>query len=181
MYAKSLEKLQRNDEYIHVVLKLLSKIAAAENERQLRKSTLRLGSPSSLSKGGPLSTSTYLHELLEITKTLQNEVKVPLQNFFGRVEVDGTPRYHPEKDSFALQLRLRYLLSEELTIEKARVKVTALNGDSRRDIWLESTGPSVFKNGSGVLLVESNVSLCSFDCAYSANIFLGDCTRHLYC
>jgi len=159
MYAKSLEKLQRNDEYIHVVLKLLSKIAAAENERQIRKAALRLGSPSSLSKGEPLPTSTYLRDLLEITKTLQNEVKVPLQDFFGRVEVDGTPRYHPEKDSFALQIRLRYLLPEELTIEKAKVRITALNGDSRREIWLESTGPSVFKNGSGILLVESSVSL----------------------
>jgi trafficking protein particle complex subunit 10 len=158
MYAKSLKKLQRKGEYVRVVLKLLEKVAAAENERQVRKSTLRFGSPSSSSNEGPVSTSSYLHELLEITKTLQHEINVPLRDFFGRVEVDSTPQYHPEKDSFALQLRLRYLLSEELTIEKARVKITALNGDAKREIWLETTGPSVFKNGSGVLLVQTNVS-----------------------
>ncbi|TVY19272.1 Trafficking protein particle complex subunit 10, partial [Lachnellula arida] len=156
MYAKSLKKLQRKEDYVRVVLELLGKVAATENAKQIRKSTLRIRSPSSSSNEEPVSTSSYLHELLEITKTFQRDSSVPLQHFFGRVEVDSTPRYHPERDSFALQLHLRYLLSEVLTIEKARVKITALYGDTKREIWLETTGPSVFKNGSGVLLVQTN-------------------------
>ncbi|TVY40984.1 Trafficking protein particle complex subunit, partial [Lachnellula occidentalis] len=157
MYAKSLKKLQRKEDYVRVVLDLLGKVAATEDAKQARKSTLQIGSSSSSSNEESVSTSSYLHELLEITKTLQRDISVPLQHFFGHVEVDSTPRYHPEKDSFALQLRLKYLLSEVLTIEKARVRITALYGDAKRQIWLETTGPSVFKDGSGVLLVQTNM------------------------
>lgn len=161
MYAKSLKMLQRKEEYVRVVLKLLTKVAAAEKERLIRKSALRVGTSPGFKNTESLPTSSYLHDMLEIAKSLQHDINVPLQDFFGRVEVDGTPRYHPERDSFALQIRLRYLLSEELTIEKTKVKITALSGDSKREIWLETTGPSVFKNGSGLLLVQTNVS-CPF-------------------
>ncbi|TVY81832.1 Trafficking protein particle complex subunit [Lachnellula suecica] len=156
MYAKSLKKLQRKDEFVRVVLKLLEKVAAAEKERQARKSTLRLGGPSSLSSTEPPSSFSYLQELLDITKTLQHEIRVPLTDYFSRVEVDSTPRYHPGRDSFALQLRLRYLLPEELTIEKAKVRITSLDGDTKREIWLESDGPSVFKNEGGEVMVQTN-------------------------
>ncbi|KAF4635186.1 hypothetical protein G7Y89_g2916 [Cudoniella acicularis] len=173
MYAKCLEELQRKEEYVRVVLKLLSKAAAEEKERQLQKSTLGAGYPRGLGGEVSISTKSYLHDLLKITQELQHEIQVPLQNFFGRIEVDGTPRYHPEKDSFALQLQLRYLLSDDLTVEKAKVKITAISGETNREIWLETVGPSVFKNGRGTLMVTvpgtytvSHVSL------FSSNIIL---------
>jgi len=99
-----------------------------------------------------------LKELLQITKTLQRDVNVSLQNFFGRVEVDGTPRYHPEKDSIALQLRLRYLLSEDLDIDKVKVRINQTVGDTTREIWLESEGPVVIQKGNVKIMVQSNVS-----------------------
>ena len=84
---------------------------------------------------------------------------MPLQNFFSHVEVETTARYRPGKDSFALQLRLRYLLDEDINIEKARVRVTSTTGETNREIWLESAGAVAFKKGIVRIVVQSNVSL----------------------
>ncbi|KAE8452162.1 hypothetical protein EG329_001629 [Mollisiaceae sp. DMI_Dod_QoI] len=155
MYATCLRELQRKEEYVKVVLKLLSKSAMIEKERILRKSTLQIGHNSNLSPE-VLTTESYLSDLLEITKTLPHEIHVPLQNFFGHIEVDSTVRYHPEMDSFGLQLRLQYLLSDDITIEKAKVKIVPLAGETNREIWLEMEGHTVFRKGTARLSVKSN-------------------------
>lgn len=182
MYAKCLKQLQRKEEYVRVVLKLLSKAAMAEKERIRRKSDLQPGPISSFSHEELVPNEPYLEELLQITKTFQHEVQVPLQNFFSHVEVDDTPRYHSEKDSFALQLRFRYLLAENMNIEKAKVKISPVEGDGSRDIWLESEGPTLFKNGSVRLVVQTNVSLFRYGPLKIFYLLLidGD-TRHISC
>jgi hypothetical protein len=158
LYAECLKQLQRKEEYVRVVLKLLSKAAVVENERIQRKSAFKFGRTNSFNDDVIIPAEPYLEGLLQITKTLQHEVQVPLQNFFGHIEVDGTPKYHPEKDSYALQIRLRYLLQEDLTIEKANVRIGSVGGESNRDLWLESEGPVVIKPGEVTFIVQSNVS-----------------------
>ncbi|KUJ22443.1 TMEM1 family protein-like protein [Mollisia scopiformis] len=155
MYAKCLRELQRKEEYVKVVLKLLSKSAMVEKERLQRKSSFQIGSKNTFSPE-VLPTESYLSDLLEITKTLPHEVHVPLQNFFAHIEVDNTVRYHPEMDSFGLQLRLHYLLSESITIDKAKVKIVSLLGETSREIWLEMEGDTVFGKGMVKLAVKSN-------------------------
>jgi hypothetical protein len=162
LYADCLKQLQRKEEYVRVVLKLLEKSAVVENEKFKHKTALRLGSMDSLKNEPSISTEPYLGELLQITKTLQNEVQVPLQNFVGQIEVDSTPKYHPEKDSYALRIRLRYLLPEDLTVEKASVKIGHFGGDSHRDLWLESEGSVKLKQGMATIVVQSNVSHSKF-------------------
>jgi hypothetical protein len=155
MYAKCLKELQQKEEYVRVVLKLLSKSAMVESQRSLPSP---MTSPT---REELAAKETYLDELFHITKTLQHGVNVPLQNFFGHAEVDGTPRYHPEKDSFSLEIRLRYLLSEHLNVDKAKVRITPVTGDNR-DVWLENGGPLLLKNGIVKIVVQSNVSNLSF-------------------
>jgi hypothetical protein len=84
---------------------------------------------------------------------------VPLQNFFSKVEVDETVQYRSGIDVFGLQLRLQYLLADDLSIKKGRVKITPMGGDTNRDLWLETTGPLVFKNGKVQMSVQSNASI----------------------
>jgi hypothetical protein len=83
---------------------------------------------------------------------------VPLENFFGRLDVDNTANYHPQQDSFTLQLKLRYLLEDDLPIEKAKVRINATFGETNREIWLETEGPTTFKKGDCFLTVQTNVS-----------------------
>ena len=158
LYADCLKQLQRKDEYVRVVLKLLSKAAVVENERIQNKSAFKLGRINNINDEAIIPTEPYLEDLLQITKTLQHEIQVPLQNFFGHIEVDGTPKYHPQKDSYALQIRLHYLLQEELTIEKAKVKISPVGSETNKDLWLEAEGPVSLKPGVVTFVVQSNVS-----------------------
>lgn len=157
MYAKCLKELQRKDDYVRIALKLLSRAANAEKERIALKSMPR-SAISSLNHEELVPDEPYLADLLQITRTFQREVQVPLQNFFSQAEVDGTARYHSGKDSFALQIRLRYLLDEDICIDKGRVRITPSTGDAGREIWLETDGPIVFKKGIVKFVVQSNVS-----------------------
>jgi hypothetical protein len=162
LYANCLKELKRKEDYVRVVLKLLSRAAMAEKERLLRKSALKLGGGKASVQEELVPTDSYLPELLAITKSLPRELQVPLESFFGFVEVDGTPRYHPEMDSFGLQLRLQYLLADDLEIEKAKVRIVTLSGDTTRDLWLEADNPVTLKKGVVKLSVQSNVSNCRF-------------------
>ena len=157
LYAECLKQLQRKEEYVRVVLKLLSKAAAVENDKLRSKSALKFGRVESFSDEPTIPIEPYLQDVLPIAKTLQHEIQVPLQNFFGYVEVDGTPKYHPEKDSYALKIRVRYLLQEELTIEKAKVKISLVGSEIDRDLWLETEGPVLMKPGIVTFVVQSNV------------------------
>lgn len=158
LWAKSLKRLDRKEEYVRVVLKLLSKAAMVENERISRASSVRLGRARTFSVEKFTPSETYLEELLHISKSLQHEVQIPLQSFFGRVEVEGAPRYHSGQDSFALQFRLRYLLSEDIQIDKVRVKITPIDGDNNREIWLESENSLLGQKGNISVSVRSNVN-----------------------
>ncbi|KAI9053367.1 hypothetical protein LZ554_002326 [Drepanopeziza brunnea f. sp. 'monogermtubi'] len=156
MYATCLKRLERKEEYVRVVLKLLSKAAMIEHDRLLRKSAFKICQSNQFDLD-VLPNVPYLPELLETTKGLQHEFRVPLQNFCDRIEVDGTIRYHTEKDSFGLLLRIHYLLTDELPIEKAKVQITPLSGALNRELWLEMQGQTILRKGTMSLSVQSNV------------------------
>jgi hypothetical protein len=158
LYEDCLKKLGRKEEHVRVALKLISKIAMVENERVRSKSAIKLSRMNNVDEVAIKPTALSLEKLLQITKTLDHEVQVPLQNFVGRIEIDGTPKYHPEKDSYALQVRLRYLLPEELNIETAKIKISPIGSEITRELWLEAQGPLLLKPGIVTFFVHSNVS-----------------------
>ncbi|KAJ8059389.1 hypothetical protein OCU04_012340 [Sclerotinia nivalis] len=157
MYAKCLEELSRNDEYVKVVLKLLARVAMMEKEKLTRKSAFKFGPMSTFDEGDVMFSDTYLNELLLITQTLSRDIHVPLQDYFSRIEVDGTPQYHTSQDSFGLHLRLQYLLKEDFNIDKARVRIIPLMGGPGREIWLETNAAIMFTKGWNKLYVQSNI------------------------
>lgn len=158
LYSKCLKHLGRKEEYVRVVLKLLSKAAMVEKERVLHQPAFEVGRVSNFDHGPVVVPESYLAELLHIAKSLQHEVQIPLQTIFGHIEVEGTPRYQSDEDSLSLQLRFEFLLSENLSIEKARVKITPFSGDISREVWLETEDAVIFKKGITKLLVRTNVS-----------------------
>lgn len=157
LYSKSLKYLGRKEEYVRVVLKLLSKAAMVEKERVSQKSSFKIGRTPSSDLGELASPEPYLTELLQITQSLQHEVQIPLQSLFGHVGINGTPRYHAEKDSVSLQLQLLYLLSEDLGIEKAKIKITPTSEDTGREVLFETDGPIIFKKGITNFVVHTNM------------------------
>jgi trafficking protein particle complex subunit 10 len=158
MYTKCLKKLKQAEEYVRVALKLLGKGATVEKERLRRRSALRIGMRSNLESDENVPVDGYLDELMTVIPTLQRDTHVSLQTFFANVEVDDNIIYHEDQDSFMLQLKMRYLLMDDLRVEKARARMAPVAGGQGRDIWLETEDLVVIQNGITRLQFRSNVS-----------------------
>lgn len=156
MYARCLKQLQRKEEHVKVLLKLLSKAAAAEKDRRQCKSLFDAA-------GGEYPESKeikgLLGDLLLETKTILNEMRIPLSNFFSSVEIDGTPEYEDGRDGLALQLKLNSLLVDDLIVDTANVRIVSASSKPSKEIWLKKEGGITISPGKSKLRLKSNVSL----------------------
>ncbi|KAI0385690.1 trafficking protein particle complex subunit 10 [Hypomontagnella monticulosa] len=159
MYSRCLKELQRKDEYVKVMLKLLTKAAAAERDRQEQKLAFRLGKADTVDYPDSEAIKGFLGDLLTATKTLPNELRIPISSFFSVIEVDGPPEYHNGQDSISLHLKINSLLVDTLKIDSARVHIVGTANESSKEIWFELAQPVTIKPGKNKLKLNSNSTI----------------------
>ncbi|KAI1447845.1 trafficking protein particle complex subunit 10 [Annulohypoxylon stygium] len=159
MCSRCLKQLQQKDEFIKVVLKLLTNAAAAERDCQQQKSAFRLGKTEDVDYPDSEAIKGFLDDLLAATKTLPNELRIPLSSFISIVEVDGPPEYCQGRDSISLNLKVNSLLVDDLPIDSAKVRVVSAVNKSSKDIWFELTEPTVIKSGKNKIKLNSNSAI----------------------
>jgi hypothetical protein len=141
-----------------VVLKLLTKAVTLEKERLFRGSAFTLRGGSLLDSDDYISVEGYLKEVMKVMPNLNHVVTAPLQDFFASVKVDGNTRYYEDRDSFALHVKLRYLLADDLEIDCAKARMAPVTGGQGRDLWLETEDPVHLKKGIIKMQLQGNVS-----------------------
>ncbi|TGJ79819.1 hypothetical protein E0Z10_g8937 [Xylaria hypoxylon] len=97
-----------------------------------------------------------LDDLLLETKSILNEMRIPLSNFLFSIEIDGTPQYDEGRDSLALRLNLDSLLVDDLTIDAASVRIANTSSRPVKEVWLEQEGPITIRPGKSKLNLTSN-------------------------
>lgn len=137
MYSTCLRELKKNDDYVRVVLKLLSKAANSEKEKIQEKSRIKLGPREDTEYAESEAFKGFLPDFLVAAKSFNKEVKHSLLNFFTDIELEGTPIYDDGRDRFCLTLKLRSVLADPLPIDKAMMRIVAAGGS--REMWLEQT------------------------------------------
>ncbi|RYO89831.1 hypothetical protein DL762_003015 [Monosporascus cannonballus] len=157
MYSRCLKRLQRKDEYVKVMLKLLSKAALAEKERMSFHSSLRIGLKPDVDYPDSDAIKGFVSELIAETKAQQNEMRVPMSSFFSGFEVDGPPEYHDGRDSASLNFKLSSFLFDDFEIEKSRVRISNAGSGSQKEIWFESLEHVTITPGKNRLKLNSNV------------------------
>ncbi|KAI0146840.1 cis-golgi transport protein particle complex subunit [Xylariaceae sp. FL1272] len=157
MYCRCLKKLDRKDEYVKVLLKLLSKAAAAENDRRQGNVSSFLARSSIFPKNDAIEG--LLIDLLQESRALTNELRVPLSNFFSSVEVDGPPEYDQGRDSQTVKLKLDSLLVDDLVLDTARMRVVDPYSKPPKEIWFTQDGQMSIKPGKSRLELRSNTSI----------------------
>lgn len=158
MYSRCLKELQRKDEFVKVMLKLLTKASRAERERQTQMTNFRFGKKETVDYPDGDAIKGFVGELLSETKGLSEEIRLPLSSFFSGVEVDGAPEYHRGRDSFSLHLKLTSLLVDSFTADMVRARIVGQISGTQREVWLELSSPAVIKPGKNRLKLDSNVS-----------------------
>ncbi|EFQ35564.1 hypothetical protein CGRA01v4_10881 [Colletotrichum graminicola] len=159
MYSRCLKELQRKDEFIRVGLKLLAKAAAAENEKLQRRKRLSLGARSEIQYPDKSAIAGFLDDVLSVAKTLSNEVRVPLGHFFTQVEVVGPPEYHTGRDCFSLTVKLHSLLMDDLSLEKATIRLSRTTPGGAKEVWLHTPEPNTLRPGVNKLLLTSTTNV----------------------
>jgi len=156
MYSRCLKQLERKEEYVKVLLKLLTKAAAAEHDRRAARSSLK-----AIGKEYPQTEAIkgLLDGLLLVTKAkaISNEMRIPLSNFISEIEMDGTPDYDQGRDSMSVQMKVDSLLVDDLTIDTASVRIASASAKPPKEILLKREGPIVIKPGKNRLKLTSNV------------------------
>ncbi|KAK2001505.1 hypothetical protein LX36DRAFT_601142 [Colletotrichum falcatum] len=159
MYSRCLKELQRKDEFVRVGLKLLTKAAAAENEKLQRRKRLSLGPSSEVQYPDKSAIAGFLDDILSVAKTLSNEVKVPLGHLFTQVEVVGPPEYHIGRDCFSLTVKLHSLLMDDLSLEKATIRLSRTTPGGAKEVWLHTSEPNILRPGVNKLLLTSTTNV----------------------
>lgn len=137
MYSRCLRELKRNDDYVRVVLKLLSKAANSEKDRIQSKGSRKLGEQEPTEFPETEAFRGFVPDFLTAAQSFNKEVKHSLQNFFINIELEGTPVYDDGQDSFTLTLKLRSVLADPLPVDSATVRIVTAGGS--RELWLEKT------------------------------------------
>lgn len=153
MYSKCLRQLKRNDDYVRVVLKLLSKAANAEKDRIQSKSTIKFGDQETKKYANSEIFNGFLPDFLTAAKNFNKEVKHSLHNFFTDIELEGTPVYDNGQDSFTLTLRLRSVLADSLPVDKAMLRIVTTGA---RELWLETVEDLELKPGRNKIQLRCN-------------------------
>ena len=155
LYARCLKELKRNEDYVRMMLRLLSKFAAY-SQSQLSTRQRALSQPSSILDQDQLSG--YVSGLFEGLGALQKDVTAPLLDFFADLHVDPAIRLYDDKDGFQIQMGLRFLLGQQIDIDSIKVRLVSANSSQSSEHWLEGSTSFTIKSTKTNILIDSSVS-----------------------
>lgn len=165
-YARCLKKLDRKDDYVRVILKILGKKAEEATgssqagipllgSGQESSDTVLSGDPSRSSVTG---TTEFAADLLSYSAELQREISVPMNRYMRNIKVNPSIKHYDDKDGFQLQLSFQCMLGDRIPIQSAKVKISTTGDGPLREIWLESGEALTLRPGPFRLWLHSNVS-----------------------
>jgi len=162
MYAQCLQKLNRKDEYVRVILDLLAKSAS----HQMSSRSLKIRTPGAKSGGAwldddRLDTTGLLRDLINFSDELppNYDVSAPMNRYFLDFHVEPYIQHYEDQDGFRLKLSFRHILEDDFTVDKAKVRLLSTTVGGSKDVWLESTEKFDVKQGVISTWLHSNVSL----------------------
>jgi hypothetical protein len=158
MYCQCLDEMNPKGEHVGVALKLLTKYCSAEKERLQKKSGFIRFSQESYPDAWPVTG--IVEKLTRLAKSLSKEVKIPLEDFFTDVELNGVPEYEDNLDSCSLTINIRSLLPEEIAFDAAKLRITSVDEGPSRERMFEAAAGSIITlvPGKNKIRLECRVS-----------------------
>ncbi|THY07333.1 hypothetical protein D6C89_00384 [Aureobasidium pullulans] len=153
IYAKCLKDLHRRDEYMRVMLSLLGKVIG----HRMTKAVPRVRGPSAWLDEDTVDVTGVLEELVNFSEEMPYNFTASMSDFFANIDVSPEVTHHPDKDGFSLNIRVKHLLDEDLTIDRVRLRLTLIS-DASQDVILQTDGPVHLKRGVAKIQVHSNVT-----------------------
>ncbi|GJP97622.1 hypothetical protein CBS115989_3407 [Aspergillus niger] len=156
MYTRCLKELNRNEEYVRVILRLLAKFAIY-TESNLSKRQKTLDASHIFAENALISE--YVEELFKASSSLQKEVIAPMTDFFADINVKPAILHYADKDGFQLQLYLRFCLGKRIDIDSIKLRLVGAHNAQSNEHWLEAPIKMTIKSSSTRVLVDSPITL----------------------
>lgn len=167
MYARCLKKLERDDQYVDIVLGILSKAVSAIRASAIPKhSTRRSRGIDSLSRKwdqrhwlneDEMDTTGMLADLCDSSSKLSQDVTVQMLTYFGNVVVEPFIQHFDEQDGFRLRLVFKHHLEDDILLQKATVRIICISSNSSQEVLLESEKNITINKGMARLWVQTNL------------------------
>lgn len=166
MYAKCLKEMNRKEDYVKVLMKLLAKSSAAEKVR-LRRRGIGTLDDEPAEKQGPLddyileeeaAVTGYVSSIISLSEDIAKEISAPMSYFWSDIVVDPYPRHLINSDGFEVVVKMRYLLKEAMEVQKIRVRIVNTIGQVK-EVWMETPEPTMMKKGVVRALVKTNTTI----------------------
>ncbi|KAG0636053.1 trafficking protein particle complex subunit 10 [Tuber brumale] len=167
MYAKCLKEMSRSEDYIRVLLKLLAKSSAAERARLRRRGVAVLDGDE---RAAPVNTSLdaqhfeeevgvdgCVEKIITLSLEIEKEITTPMSHFWDNIVVDPYPRHLDDRDGFEVLVKMRYLLEEEMEVQKLRVRIVNTIGQVK-EVWMDALGPITMKRGVVKVFARSSIT-----------------------
>ncbi|KAJ5744566.1 hypothetical protein N7533_009436 [Penicillium manginii] len=156
LYSRCLKELNRNEDYVRMMLKLLAQFATySQSKLSSRQKSLSI--PTSIAQQEQLSG--YVADLFEGAKGLQKDVTASLADFFADLQVDPAIRLYDDKDGFQIQLSLRFLLGPEINIDSVKVRLVSASSSQHVEHWIEGSANFTIKSSTTKILIDSSTTL----------------------
>ncbi|KAL4873736.1 hypothetical protein BDV12DRAFT_159510 [Aspergillus spectabilis] len=157
MYARCLKELDRHEEYVRMIVRLLAKYAShTQSQLSSRQKTL---DASSIFAEETL-VSDFVEELFRASGALQKDISAPLTDFFGDLCVKPVILHYKDRDGFQLQLYLRFLLGKQIDVDSIKIRLVSANTSAQSsEHWIETSTKTTIKSSSTRILVDSSTTL----------------------
>ncbi|KAF9882827.1 hypothetical protein FE257_005100, partial [Aspergillus nanangensis] len=156
MYSRCLKELNRTEEYVRMLLRLLAKFAVhKQSDLSPREKTL----DASHIFTEQTTVTKYVEELFQASVALQRDVSAPLTDFFADVDVSPVILHYADKDGFQMQLSLRFLLGKRIDIDSVKIRLVSAGSGQSSEHWVEASTKATIKSSSTRVLVDSLTTL----------------------
>ncbi|KAG0154912.1 TMEM1 family protein, putative [Penicillium digitatum] len=156
LHARCLKELKRTEDYVRMMLRLLSKFATYA---QTQLSVMQKSVAGSISSTEEEMLEGHIRDLFEAAGALQKDVSAPLTDFFAEFHVDPAILLYDNKDGFQIQLSLRFLLGQQIQIDTIKVRLVSANSAQNSEHWIESSAGFVVKSSLTKILIDSSTTL----------------------
>ena len=159
LHARCLMSLGRDEDFVRVALRILAKVIESEaitmqgDHKPKKAGGLATSSVYKVSSNG----SSYLGQLLEVSKNLKQPVIIPMANYFGGIRLVPYIRHHEQQDSYEMIIEIGHVMSEILPVQLIEAKLLGDEKTNGNEIWLTTAHAQVMRPGINKVTVGSQV------------------------
>ncbi|EFE41602.1 TMEM1 family protein, putative [Trichophyton verrucosum HKI 0517] len=147
LYSRCLKQLDRKDEFVHALLRLLGIYSSTIQHSLTLQSSMHC------------KVEEYVEDLFAVSQSLSKTFPVLIKDFFRDIQVQPGISHFQDRDGFQAQLSLRYALGEKIKIDNIKMRLVNALEIPNNELWLENSDSTIVKSKGTKVLLDSSTTV----------------------